>query len=160
MTPAIYHASSSVLVALDRIQNRFLASVHVSEVDAFLNFNLAPLGLRRDIAMLGLLHKCALGLAHPLLLDLFPGAPAPSSRHSSRLAAQRHSRQLLNHCDGSHTDYMSRSCLGLVGVYNKLPQSIVDASNVKTFQHKLTALAKQRCEAHGVWTRMFSPREA
>ena len=81
-----------------------LFAVNVSEADAFLKFHLAPLGLRRDIAVLGLLRKCALGLAHPLLCNLFPKAPALNTRHSGRLAMLRHDKQIVDRCTGAFTD--------------------------------------------------------
>ena len=46
-TPAVYHACSSRLSRVDRIQERFLKEVGLSAEDALLNFNLAPLSSRR-----------------------------------------------------------------------------------------------------------------
>ena len=60
-TGAVYHASATVLARLDHLQERFLRELNLIEEDAFLNFNLAPLSLRREIAMLGLIFKCAKG---------------------------------------------------------------------------------------------------
>ena len=62
-TPAIFHASLNVLEPVDRVQRRLLRELGLSEVDALLNFRLAPLPSRRDIAMLGFLHKVTLGSA-------------------------------------------------------------------------------------------------
>ena len=53
-TPAIYHATRAVIGRLDGMQTRFLEKVGISE-----HFKLAPLGVRRDIAMLGLIHRNA-----------------------------------------------------------------------------------------------------
>jgi hypothetical protein len=44
-TPAIFHASNSVLESLDSVQKRFLREMGVTERDAFLNLGLAPLSL-------------------------------------------------------------------------------------------------------------------
>ena len=59
----IYHAPRAVLARVDAIQTRFLRDAGMSELAALMEFNLAPLGLRRDIAMLVLLfctaRKCS-----------------------------------------------------------------------------------------------------
>ena len=60
-TPAIFHASPNVLEPVDRVQRRLLRELKLSEVDALLNFRLAPLPSRRDMAMLGVVHKVTLG---------------------------------------------------------------------------------------------------
>ena len=59
-TAAIYHACDTVLAPLDAFQQRFLRELGMSEEDALFHFNLAPLSCRRDIAMLGLIHRCVL----------------------------------------------------------------------------------------------------
>ena len=63
-TSAIYHASDSILAPLDKTQTTFVHGLCLTEEEVFLEYNLAPLSLRRDIAILGLLHKCALQDAH------------------------------------------------------------------------------------------------
>ena len=55
-TPAIYHATCELLSRLDAVQTRFLRDAGLDEVAALMVFNLAPLSMRRDIAMLGVLH--------------------------------------------------------------------------------------------------------
>ena len=54
-TSGIFHCTKSKLDAIDRIQRRFLSFIGMSWTDAFVNYNLAPLSLRRSIAMLGLM---------------------------------------------------------------------------------------------------------
>ena len=51
--------------------NGFLKQIEVSE-DAFLVFNFAPPVLRRNIAILGLLHKHVLKQCHPAFSELLP----------------------------------------------------------------------------------------
>ena len=68
----IHHASRSILQMLDEVQTSFLSSLGLSEEDALLRFRLAPLCSRRDIAMLGLLHRVVLGLVPHSLRSLFP----------------------------------------------------------------------------------------
>ena len=60
-TPAVYHAASSALSPLNNVLSSFLKKVGISEVDALINFELAPLASRRDIAMLGAIHRAVLG---------------------------------------------------------------------------------------------------
>ena len=140
------------------MQASFLHAVGVSVSDAFLNFNLAPLNLRRDIAMLGLLQKCATGSAHPDLCKLFPMSSSVPHRHGTRLQNQRHDKQLEERCDGRHSDQMARSLFGLVRVYNRLPQHIVDSKDVSTFQTALTEAARKQCRDNSRnWCNIFSP---
>ena len=60
-TPAIYHATDTTLAKLDKVQERLLRVVGCTEREALLHWNLAPLATRRDIAMLGLVHRTVLG---------------------------------------------------------------------------------------------------
>ena len=62
---AIYHASANHLEVLDSLQGHFLREIRLSEDEAFLQYNTAPLKLRNHIGVLGLLHKIQLGEAHP-----------------------------------------------------------------------------------------------
>jgi len=59
-TPAIYHATDTVLQSLDGVQQKLLKVVGCTELEALLHFNLAPLETRRDVAMLGLVHRTVL----------------------------------------------------------------------------------------------------
>ena len=61
-TAAIAHAATTTLYTLDLLQVQFLAAVGVTEREALLVFHLPPLSLRRDIAILGVLHRAALGI--------------------------------------------------------------------------------------------------
>ena len=70
-TPGLYHAAPSVLDRIDRVQRRFLRVVGFTELEALELYRLAPLPCRRDMAMLGVLHKISLGLAPSQLAALF-----------------------------------------------------------------------------------------
>ena len=50
-------------LTLNQTQDKFLEAVGVTAKAALVDFNLAPLSSRRDMAMLGLLHRVQLGLA-------------------------------------------------------------------------------------------------
>ena len=73
-TSAVYHAAPTNLDHLDSVQRLFLHGVGLTEEEALLEYRLAPLRTRRDLAMLGLLHRCALKTASPQLLEFFPRA--------------------------------------------------------------------------------------
>ena len=60
-TPAVYHAASSTLAPLNAVLASFLKQVGISEMDALISFHLAPLASRRDMAMLGAIHRAVLG---------------------------------------------------------------------------------------------------
>ena len=60
-TAGIYHAKRVVLERLDRVQSRFLKDLNMDVIDALMHFYPAPLESRRDIAMLGLIHRTVLG---------------------------------------------------------------------------------------------------
>ena len=61
-TPAIYHAAAAQLRQIDSIQERFVSDLGLSALDALVHFKLAPLRSRRDIALLGMIHRSVLGL--------------------------------------------------------------------------------------------------
>ena len=158
-TPAVYHASDSVLAALDRVQARFLRELGLSEKAAFLDFALCPLQCRRDIAMLGLLHKVSLGLAHEGFRALFPPAAQHSHGRLTRANVSRHNKQILDRCDGGQSQVLHRSIFGLVPIYNSLPQACIDLPSVSRFQSFLTRRVKLACESNQTdWSSMFSAR--
>ena len=158
-TAGLYHAATTVLAPLDNLYSRFLREVGLSAEQAFLQHNLAPLCLRRDVAMLGLLHKCALGFAHPSLCEVFRLQVEPPRRYETRRTARPHGRKLLDRTQGPHSELLRRSALGLARVYNDLPAAVVTLSTVKGFQRALTALAREHCAAGAWnWRYCFSPR--
>ncbi len=66
---AIFHASDTLLERFDSAQRRFLQEIDVSPEAVFIEHNFAPPRLRRNIGMLGFLHKRVLGLSHQLSSD-------------------------------------------------------------------------------------------
>ena len=54
--PAIYHAISILLCNVDRIQQRFVSDLGLTDLDALVHFKFAPLASQRDTALLGLIH--------------------------------------------------------------------------------------------------------
>ena len=69
---AIRHAAQAHLDSLGRLQRSFIRELGLSDEEAFLAHQLAPLELRRDISALGLLHKIQLGEIHADFNGLFP----------------------------------------------------------------------------------------
>ena len=157
-TSAIYHASSSVLNRIDKIQDKMLKIAGTSELEALLVHNLAPLKTRRDIAMLGIIHRAALGQG-PAQLQYFFHRETRAGKLRTRLQWSRHEWQLHEYKDGHHTDYIGRSSLGLVSVYNLLPWNTVVMDDVSKFQGALQNLVKERAIAGDCrWDELFSPR--
>jgi len=115
---AIFHAATTHLNKIDSLQRHFLHELDISEEDAFLNYNFAPPSLRRDIGILGLLHKRVLGKAHPVYQKLLPfhsevfGSLNPAQY---RFQLYGHSREVSR-----QHNLFDRSIFAMVYVYNRL----------------------------------------
>ena len=86
----IFHAATSILDQLDNSQKHFLDELGVSLETAFKDHNFAPPTLRRNIAVLGMIHKRVLGLSHPSFDQLLPYFQQRFGHHLEG----RHSKQL------------------------------------------------------------------
>ena len=145
-SPAIYHATTSVLGSLDKCQDFFLREIGISKETALLELNLAPLSMRRDIALLGVIHRAALRKGPPQFWSLF-------TRRTGSL-------QVVDSYHGqSKSLLIERSIWGLIEIYNKLG-GIASGKDVKSFQTALQARAKRvvakRLLAN--WSALYSPR--
>ena len=69
-TLALRHAIPTNLAWIDHVQNRFLREIGLPEFEALRDYRFAPLKCRRDMSMLGVLHKVNLGNAPPQLPEL------------------------------------------------------------------------------------------
>ena len=153
----IFHASSYLLRKVDSAQHRLLEEIGVSDEEAFVAHNFAPPSLRRTIGVLGLLHKRVLGKAHPVFQDLLPF-------HADLFGSLRpgvHNKQLYGHMLDVQFQHAlhSRSIFGMVYVYNRLPQDVVDQISVPAFQRCLTIMARETCKANDpAWKNIFSCR--
>lgn len=126
------------------LARRFLREIHISEVEAFEKFRLAPLPVRRDISMLGLLYRICHGLAPSSLCSLFPWKSVCDGQHSARGALARHDLQLVKCVDlDGRTETWRRSCFGLTTVWNALPGYVAKAKSAKICQKLL-----QKCVAN------------
>ena len=149
-TSAIHHAAPSVLDKVDRVQRRFLRELGLSETDALIRYKLAPLSARRDMAMLGLLHRASHGRAPAPLSELLQSGhqPARGLFAMSTRGAVRHNRQLPEYLSrmsqGAHTETLRRSCFGLVTIWNMLPTDVANSKRTKTCQRCLQQCLTQR----------------
>ena len=81
----IMHAAPSVVKRLDDMQHSFLREMHLLPESAFLDYNFAPSCLRRDIDILGFLHKRILGHCHAVLTHFLSRNPIRASWHNKQL---------------------------------------------------------------------------
>ena len=113
-----------------------------------MHFRLAPLGVRRDISMLGLIHRTVLKKGPKHFADIF--------RVSYTLLGRpvvNDARKILRH------PVVRRSAFGLAAIYNMLPASFVLSKTVSDFQHKLQELIIARaCAGCADWRDTLSPR--
>ena len=163
-TSAIYHACASSLSLLDGVQDKLLRAAGVSKLEALNEFSLAPLGVRRDIAMLGVIHRAVLGRGPEHFREFFK-----PDLHARRERRGKHALQLVPLPDhvsdfmfpGSRpADYINHSAFGLIHVYNMLPADIVEKCGcVTSFQKGLQELVKNRTNAGcDDWETTLSPR--
>ena len=119
-----------------------------------IHFNLAPLSTRRDIALLGVIHRAVLCEGPTHFQGLFRISPA--NRIGLR---RRHSRHLIDTHSGRPLDMYNRSIFGLVRVYNLLPEYLVNLNTVKDFQSGLQGIVKERALRNcNDWELTLSPR--
>ena len=109
-------------------------------------FNLAPLALRRNIAMLGMIHRAALKQGPPQLMALF---------------FRRTGSTVLNDpYESSRPPLVRRSVWALIPVYNRLGSGARSIEKVKDFQMYLQERVKTLPEKGLVedWRRVYCPR--
>ena len=159
-TPALYHAAPSILARIDRVQERFLREIGVTQKEALNDYRLAPLSSRRGMGLLGALHKINLDLVPPQFQTLFPKlgrAEEPVRRKRLRYWRPLHSKQLCTQATFASSQTFKRSIFGLVHCYNALPQRLADLDTVKTFQRCLQAALLRLAElGAGDWPKLYS----
>ena len=104
--------------------------------------------MRRDIAMLGVLHRAALGEGPPQLREMFRRQPGSYMMEDPYYGATRH-------------PLVKRSAWGLLPVYNKLGSGAQTIGTVKLFQAYLQERVKtliRRGLVNDEWARSYSPR--
>ena len=93
---------------VDRVQSKFLEDAGLDNITALIEFNLAPLTARRDMAMLAVIHRAVLGKRPRHFKDHFCWQ-TPGLLKDPR-----------EEIGGG--GIITRSILGLVAVYNLLPE--------------------------------------
>ena len=112
---------------------------------ALVHFHLAPLCTRRDIAMLGMIHRTVLGKGPQQFADFFQRDP-------------NNGPKLLDPRQTSRSPLIKRAALGLVAVYNLLPHKVVSAKSVSAFQKGLQELVTDfATNGHPQWSEVLSP---
>ena len=129
-TSAIFHATDTVLKMIDDIQSEFLDHVSLTDEAALCVHNLAPLRMRRDISILGLLFTISRGSAPPVLSSLFPPACWHLERYGFSANRRFHNTVLKDPIQPDHRAMFQRSKFGMARVLNRLPQHITDCRSV------------------------------
>ena len=156
-TPALTHASTTVLAPLDAAQNIFLHELGISLEKGLLDFNLAPLCVRRDIANLGIIHRSLPGKGPEHFHSFF--VLDNSSQYYGTRSRSPHARYLRDPYRGMGRDYLNRGLLGYIAVYNLLPDFAIEARDVKTFQSRLSRMLKDYVrEGNEDWSYLYSAR--
>ena len=130
----------------------------MNEKDAYMNNNFAPPKFRRNIGILGLLHKRVLGISHPVFSQLLPF----SADVGQFIRNAGHDKQLYGHLHEVHYQLCMhfRSIFAMTYIYNGLPQFVVDACSVSKFQKHLSIMARNKCATGAEhWKEMFSCRD-
>jgi hypothetical protein len=149
-----FHAAPSLLAKIDAAQSRFLHELDLTSVYAFMEFNFAPPSLRRNVGVLGLLHKRVIGKCHPTFERLFPWL----ADRFPGFRTHAHTKQLYGHSSEitSHQAIFNRSIFAMCDIYNDLPQNVVDADCVSSFQHMLMQTVRLRCQSNDAdWASSF-----
>ena len=84
----IMHAAPSSLAKLGDLQKNFVHTFLLTEVLAFLDFNFAPICLRRDIGVVRFLHKKVLGQCHVAIQRMLPFIAPHPMWHDKQLDSQ------------------------------------------------------------------------
>ena len=155
-TPALYHAAPSVLKPLDGLQESFLTELGLTDVEALCDYKLAPLSMRRDISMLGLLFKVASGTAPPPICKLFRSYNCSLASFGFQSCSQFHDKALHDPIEPTHPGIIKRSAFGLIRVFNRLPQQAINVKSTRIFQRRLQYMALQAAKSgkHD-WQNMF-----
>ena len=116
-----FHVSVSILANIDRVQTSFLQAVGLSSEEACVFSRLAPLRMRRGIAVLAFLHCVVLGLASNLFPKLFL-MMALNNIASDQIAAhveglaRRHNKQLADIVTSRSSEQFRAAFLGRANV--------------------------------------------
>ncbi len=105
-------------------------------------FSLAPLAVKRDIAVLGLIHRSTLRRSPDCFFQFFRVDVHAPGRYTRK--SHRHSKHLHDPCGVYSQEFLLRSPLGAIRLYNILPDAILAQNTVKDFQSMLQTFLKER----------------
>ena len=136
------------------MQRGFLYQLGSNDTSAFVDFNFAPPSLRRAIAILGFIHKRVQGTCHPALVKDLPFVSDRSyTFHSKTLESNFNQVR-------TYRGLYNTSLWSSILIYNRLPQGLIEQENVKSFQSKLTHIAKVRTPGNDpIWRQAFQSCE-
>ena len=156
-TPAVFHATDYALGPLDRVQNRMLEEIGITAENALFEFSLSPLRARRDMAMLGLIHRVKLNEAPTIFSEfIFPASSANFPR-SFRAVDLRHNSQMQDPVNSMSSRLFHRSIFGLIYTYNLLPQAVINCESVSSFQNNLQRALKEAVKHNCTnWDSLYS----
>ena len=110
--------------------------------------------------MLGIIHRSVLGLGPDQFNKYFIMNESPT-HPQGRDCLRRHTKQLLSHRNGNFLESLRHSLLGLIDIYNLLPQYAVEADTVHIFQRRLQEiLCSEGKNDIPNWQHTFSPRNS
>ena len=110
------------------------------------------------MAMLGVIHRSVLGLG-PLQFSEFFVRNTSAGNPEGRENLRRHRRQLRTYRDGKYLNLVKQSVLGLIDIYNLLPEALVLIEELHKFQRGLQDLMREEASRGiGMWRNLLSPR--
>ena len=105
--------------------------------------------------MLGILHKIALGVAPSPFYSFISRRVHNLRSYGFRNGVNFHDKRLQDHVGMCSPVILKRSLFGLVKVYNRLPQKVVDAISVQFFQKRLQCIVKGTVDVNPNWDSLF-----
>ena len=137
-TPALHHGAPSVLDCVGRARRRFLREVGLSEEQAPVEYRLAPLGARRQMAMMGLIHRISYGNVAPdLSASFLPARNRQAGMPTRTSEARRRYQFQVSVVAGGRTEAYRRSAFGLATIWDMLLAAVVETPSAKLFQKQL-----------------------
>ena len=112
-TPALFHASSSVLLPLDMVQTRFLRELGINIEDAAIHMKLLPLRVRRQISFLEVIQRAILRRGPSQFWQWFQ-----RDTFSGFNSMVRHTRPLITIVHHQAPAYLQQSILNMIKIYN------------------------------------------
>ena len=105
-------------------------------------------------------HRTVLGQGAEHFQRWFFRDTRPEHQYETRYRTGKHSKQLYDYLDGSHSELLRRSALGLTRTYNSLEQATVNATTVATFQKALQKTLKGKAsKGESNWENYYNCRK-